>query len=150
MRYQIESLVECLEDMKPLLEKHWKEVAWYQDEIKLNPSYDKYLQLEELGMLHIVTVRDGEELVGYNINFINSHLHYSDHVYAVNDIIFLKPEYRNVGVAIGLLEVTEQELKKLGVSVVTIHMKTDHPFKSLMEHAEFTQQEHIYSKLIGV
>ncbi len=144
-----EKLETCLEEMKPLLDKHWEEVSWYKDEVNFNPDYDKYYQIEKLGMLHVVTVRDDGELVGYNINFINAHLHYSDHKYAVNDIIFLSPEYRSGWNAKGMLDFTEECLKELGVSVVTVHMKTDHPFKSLMERTNFKQQEYIYSKFIG-
>ena len=147
--YQVEKLETCLEEMKPLLEKHWEEVAWYKDEIDFNPDYDKYYQVEAIGMLHVVTVREDGELIGYNINFINAHLHYSDHKYAVNDIIFLKPEHRHASAAIDLISFTEKELKKLGVSVMTMHMKLAHPFKSLMEHVDFAPQEYVYSKLIG-
>jgi len=147
--YQAEKLETCLEEMKPLLTEHWEEVAWYKDEIEFKPDYDKYYQIEALGMLHVVTVRDGGELIGYNLNFINAHLHYSDHKYAVNDIIFLKPEHRHASIAIELMAITEKELRELGVSVMTMHMKVDHPFKSLMEQVDFARQEYIYSKRIG-
>ena len=144
--YQAESIEKILDELKPLLEKHWEEVAWYKEDIKLNPDYDRYLQLDLMGLIHAVTVRDDGKLVGYNINFINNHPHYKDHTYAVNDIIFLSPEYRKPGLASTLILITEKLLKEIGVSVVTIHMKTDHTFEGLMDHTGFERQEYIYSK----
>ncbi|QDP53387.1 MAG: hypothetical protein Unbinned6805contig1000_49 [Prokaryotic dsDNA virus sp.] len=148
-KFQIEKLKDIIEEIKPLLEDHWEEVAWYKDKIKLNPDYDKYLKIEELDMVVVVTVRYNDKLIGYNINFINTNLHYSDHVFAVNDIVFLHPNHRHSGVALEMLSFTEEELKNRGVSVVTFHMKLAHPFKTLMEQAEFSPQEYIYSKFIG-
>ncbi len=106
--------------------------------------------MQEQNSLLFITVRDEEgELVGYNINFIHHHPHYSEHIYAVNDIIFLLPEHRHGLIAKELLDYTEQILKHIGVSVVTLHMKPTHPFKTLAEHAGFKQQEYVYSKYIG-
>jgi GNAT superfamily N-acetyltransferase len=149
MEYQAEFIKDILHEIKPLLEDHWEEVAWYKDEIKLNPSYDKYIQMQEQNALLCMTVRDDEgTLIGYNINFLQYHPHYSDHVYAINDIIFLLPEYRHGNIAFKLLEATEQVLIHLGVSVVTVHMKPAHPFKTLAEASGFKQQEYVYSKFI--
>lgn len=147
--YQVEKLIDIIDELKPLLENHWEEVAWYKDKVKLNPDYDKYLEMDSTSVLHIVTARDEDVLVGYDINFLLPHGHYSDHLYAINDIIFLKPEYRHFGVAQEMVEYAEQELKNLGVSVITFHMKVAHPFHSLMEATGYQTQEYTYSKYIG-
>lgn len=149
MEYKAEFIKDVLEELKPLLEEHWKEVAWYQEDIKLNPDYNKYVSMQEANNLLFVTARDEGKLVGYNVNFLQYHPHYSDHIYAVNDIIFVHPDYRHGMVAKELLEGTEEILRLLGVSVVTLHMKPAHPFKTLAEQCGFKQQEYVYSKLIG-
>jgi len=150
MEYKAEFIKDILHEIKPLLEDHWREVAWYQDEILLNPDYEKYIQLQEQNALLCMTVRDEEgTLIGYNINFLQYHLHYSDHIYAVNDIIFLLPKYRHANIAQELLKATEEILVHLGVSVVTVHMKPAHPFRTLAESCGFKQQEYVYSKFIG-
>jgi len=150
MEYKIESFNDVIEEMQPLLEAHWKEVAWYQDDIKLNPDRDRYEMLEEMGHLLIVTARDEEgTLHGYNVNFINYHPHYKDHLFAVNDIIYLNPKCRHKSLAVEMIAYTEGILKDMGVSVVTLHMKTDNPFVALAEHCGFSRQEYLYSKLIG-
>ena len=150
MEYKAEFIKDVLHEIKPLLEHHWKEVAWYQDDIKLCPDYDKYLTMEEHNALLCVTVRNKEgTLIGYNINFLQYHPHYCEHIYAINDIIFILPKYRHTNTARELIESTEVILKHLGVSVVTMHMKPEHTFMSLVEGLGFKQQEYVYSKLIG-
>lgn len=149
MEYKAEFIKDVLEELKPLLEDHWEEVAWYKDKIKLNPDYEKYIMMQEANSLLFVTARDEGKLVGYNVNFLQYHPHYSDHIFAVNDIIFLHPDYRHGKVAKEMLEGTEELLKHLGVSVVTLHMKPAHPFQTLAEHCGFKQQEYVYSKFIG-
>ena len=148
-KYQVEKIKDILPELKGLIQDHWEEVAWYKDKIPLSPDYDRYLQMEELGMIHTVTVRYEDELIGYDINFVSPHLHYSSTKYAANDIIFLHPLHRGAGVALGMLNFAEEKLKEEGVSVITIHMKVDNPFKSLMDLAGFKHQEYIYSRYIG-
>ena len=149
MEYKAEFIKDILHELEPLLEEHWEEVAWYKDKIKLKPDYSKYVQMQENNSLLCVTVRDEGKLIGYNINFLQYHPHYSDHVYAINDIVFLLPEHRHGHIAKQMLESTEEILKHIGASVVTLHMKPDHTFVTLAEHCGFKRQEYVYSKYIG-
>ena len=147
--YQQEELRDVLDEMRPLFDKHWEEVAWYKESIKLNPDYDTYLAMAEMGRVVVVTARDEGELVGYNVMFLHTNLHYSDHVYGMNDIIFLHPDYRHSGIAKELIDLMETVLLEKGVSVITYHMKLAHPFESLMEECGFGKQEILFSKRLG-
>lgn len=146
---QEEKFADIIDELRPLNEEHWEEVAWYQDDIKLNPDYNKYKVLEENGMLQTITARAGEELIGYNIHLLSPNLHYSDHKYACNDVIFLLPEYRHGFAAYQLVTLAEASLREKGVSVVTYHMKLDHPFQHLMKTTGHNPQEMIFSKYVG-
>tara|TARA_R110000772_G_scaffold64511_2_gene144274 strand:- start:1682 stop:2146 length:465 start_codon:yes stop_codon:yes gene_type:complete len=147
--YQIEKLADVLEEMKPILQKHWEEVALYKDQIALNPDYDKYQSLEEMGALRIATVRSGGKLIGYFISMINPHLHYQDHLYAINDILYLEESFRGADVALELFLFAEEDLKSLGVDVLIIAMKTAKPFDALCEALGHSNVERVYSKFIG-
>lgn len=147
--YQIEKLSNVLSEMKPLLQKHWEEVALHKDVIKLNPDYDEYQELEDAGVVRIATARDGEALIGYFITMSQPHLHYKDHIYAVNDILYLSEEYRGADTAVGLFQFAEKDLKDLGVDVLIISMKTAKPFDALCEALGHTNVERTYSKFIG-
>ena len=147
--YQVEKMEDVIEEIKPLLELHYKEIALNKDVIALNPDYDKYLMLEELGMLHIVTVRDEGVLIAYYVSFVHHNIHYKDHIFAVNDIMYVANAYRGSTVAYRMLSYAEKELKKLGVSVMSVHMKADFPFERLCEKRGMKKAEYLYTKFIG-
>ena len=149
IEYKVELFSDCIEEMKPLLEKHYLEVALYQDKIDLNPDYDKYFEIEDAGMLHLVTAREEGQLIGYFLSLVTPNMHYSDHHYALNDILYVAEEYRKSGVGASMFSYAEKCLKEKGVSVIVIHMKTELPFDSLCETLEYDYSERIYTKYIG-
>lgn len=146
--YQQESLATCKEDAKELLQQHWEEIALNKDHIKLNPDWDAYYDLEEVGSLKIFTARYNGQLIGYFVVLCRKHLHYVDHVFAFNDILFVKKEYRKGLVGAALMKFAEKCLKEDGVSVMVVNTKRHKPFDSLLEWLGFTHIENIYSKLL--
>lgn len=145
--YQEEKLADILEELKPLLQEHYKEIALYQDDIKLDPDYDLYLLMEEQGTLHVYTVRS-DQLVGYCITFVREHPHYKSDLYAVNDIVYVHPDHRHTEVAPVMLQNLETIMQERGVSVMTFHMKTYKTFEALMDFSGFDKVEYLYSKLL--
>ena len=144
----VEIYEDIIEELKPLLEEHWKEIALYQDKFSLDPAYDKYQDMSDAGSLNIVTCRIDDEIVGYFIAFISKHLHYKETTYATNDILYLAPEHRGGELAYKIFSFAEQTLKDLGVDVLTLSMKTILPFDSLCEALGYTYVERTYSKYI--
>ena len=151
IRYQVEKFTDILDEVKPLLELHWKEIALNQDKIKLNPDWDSYRRLEEAGILQIVTARESgsNQLVGYSADFISRSLHYSDHTFAINDLVFIHPDYRVGRVALGLFAAVEEELKIKCVSLHVLHMKVEHSFERLADYLGYKKVEYNYSKYLG-
>ena len=149
VKYQQEFLDGVVEDAKHLLEEHWEEVALNKDKIKLNPDWDAYHDLEQKGMLKAFTAREGDKLVGYFVVVVQRNLHYKDHLFASNDIVFLHPDYRKGRTGIKLIQFAEKCLKEDGVSVLAINTKVHKPFDNLMQFLKFSLVERIYSKYIG-
>lgn len=149
IKYAQESALEVIEEMDILTEKHWEEIAVNKDKIALNPDYEKYVALEDAGVLKIYTVRDNGQLVGYFLVMVTPHLHYQDHVFAMNDIIYVDPTYRGSTIAYRLIKFAEQQLKAEGVSVLMINMKVHAPFDRLLEGLGFSNTERVYTKFIG-
>ena len=106
--YQQEFLLSVKQEIEPLLEEHWNEVSNNRDVIKLNPDWDTYYILEEQGMLHIFTARDNGKLVGYFVTITRLNIHYKDHLFAANDAIFIKKEYRKGFTGIRLIKFAEK------------------------------------------
>ena len=115
IEYKQEFLCTCLDDFKPMLEEHWKEVALHQDSIKLDPDYDQYYRLEEEGALRCFTARDDEGTpIGYVVFFLRPHMHYKDTLWAYMDILYVDPNHRGAKVPINLIKFAEQCLERDG------------------------------------
>jgi GNAT superfamily N-acetyltransferase len=147
--YQQEFLDTCEKDCQELIRLHWEEIALNKEFIKLNPDWDAYHTLENSDKLKIFTARVKEELVGYFVVITGSNLHYKDHVFAVNDILYLSKEHRKGRTGLKLIKFAEKCLKKDGVSILSINTKVHKPFDSLMEYMGFNLIERVYSKYIG-
>lgn len=149
VKYQQEFLETVIDDIKPLLEKHWEEIALNKDKIKLNPDWDCYAFLEQQGKLRIFTARDDGELLGYFVVIVGHNPHYKDHLFASNDVIYISPKHRKGFTGIKLIKFAEKCLKEDGVSVLAINTKVHQPFDKLMDFLKFRKIERVYSKYIG-
>ena len=148
IKYQQESLVTVKEEARPLLEKHWEEIALNKDKIKLNPDWDAYANLEDVGILKIFTARDEGKLVGYFVVFVNRHIHYKDHLFAYNDILFLDADYRKGFTGPKLMKFAEKCLKEDGVTAVVVNTKRHKPFDVLLKWLGYKHIENLYSKVL--
>lgn len=146
--YQQEFLCTCLEEFKPMLDKHWEEIALHKDSIKLNPDYEKYQVLEDIGMLKVFTARDDGKPVGYAIFMCDSHIHYKDTLWAKMDILYILPEYRNARVGMRLIKFAESCLTEDGVDVIMLGTKTHKSFARLLEYMGYSETETFYSKRV--
>ena len=148
-RYSEESFLEVIDDIKPLVKDHSEEVDVYQEVVQFNPDYDTYEAMAEMGIIKFYTARaeDGE-LVGYSVMMVNQNPHYKDHLYGVNDIFYVHPDHRHTEVAPTLLKYTEDKMRELDVSVITMNMKTHQPFESLMDSLEWDKTEIVFTKLL--
>jgi len=148
IQYKQEFLCTCLEEFKPMLVKHWEEIAINKDTIKLNPDYDKYYALEDLGMLKVFTARDEGKPVGYILFLVDSNMHYQDTIWAKMDIFYVNPEHRNARVAVRLIKFAEDCLKQDGVDVIMIGTKSHKPFDRLLEFLGYSEVEKYYGKKV--
>ena len=146
---QQEFLNQVRSDAEPLIKLHWDEIALNQDKIKLNPDWEAYQKLEDDNRLKIFTARKSKQLVGYFVVLLGTNIHYKDHVFASNDIIYLHKDYRKGFAGVRLIKFAEKCLKDDGVSVLLINTKIHRPFDKLLERLKFKPIERVYSKFIG-
>jgi GNAT superfamily N-acetyltransferase len=149
MDFALECLANVKEDIKPLLEEHWEMVALNQGEIKLNPDWEEYAALDAAGILKIFTARSDGDLVGYFVLTVSRSIHYKDHIFAICDVVFVKPEFRTGSTGFKLISYAENWCKKAGVSLLNVNTKVHVPFDPLMISMDFNYIERIYSKYLG-
>lgn len=104
-----------------LLEQHYDEIARNKEVAKLDPDWGKYRAMEAGDMLLSLGAWDGDELVGYSVNFALTNIHYRKLFYVHNDVLFIAKSHRGHGRA--LIEQTEFHAKRIGAKLLMWHAK---------------------------
>lgn len=148
MIYAQETMAQAWAEMKPLFIKHWEEIAWRKDKISLAPDESIYASMEAKGIFKLYTARKEGKLVGYACWFVSPLLHYKTTLGALNDVIYIDPSCRGK-TGIQLIRFSEVELKKLGVQVLSLHIKECLNWGPLAQRIGFEHTEATWNKWIG-
>ena len=150
MIYQRESFAAVRDEVMPLLEKHWAEVAHYKD-IPLDVDLDLYEEIERAGILRIYTARINspgmaghKQLIGYLAAMVRTNGHYKRSLQATQDVLFVDPAWRGCGGE--LIRHAEEELRLEGVQVLYQHVKAASTAGRLMEHIGYELVDLLYAK----
>lgn len=119
IKFAREQASDVVHEIKPLLEAHWREIAHF-DDIPLEPDWQFYMAAKTL---RVFTARDDGRLVGYGIFFISPNRHYLSSIQAVQDILFISPEYRGRTVGPRLIAFCDEQLMLEGAQAVYHHVK---------------------------
>lgn len=145
MKFQTEQASQPLfDEISPLLQEHWQEIRHYPD-IPLDPDWNAYLSMQAAGRLRVFTARVTAtgELAGYAIYFVGPHPHYKSTVFAVQDILFVHPNFRHNATGARLILWCDQQLKAEGVQVAVQHVKVAHDFSPMLERLGYETMDKI-------
>ena len=146
MKVSSELLSESWDEIMPLAEAHYLEIAHYQD-IPLDPDRERYKALEDGGQLRYFTLRNEVgALVGYCIFVVARHLHYSGSVQAMQDVLFLLPEYRGAYIGKEFISHCDNELRAERIEAVYHHMKAKRSFGPLLESLGYELIDLVYGR----
>ena len=145
--FQRELYRDVIEELKPLLLLHWKEIALDQDTIPLEPMYDEYQRLEDIGILNMFTMRVDGKIQGYIVGFIKRHLHYQSLLYYANDIYFVSPDFRGVN-SMRFFKAFEKHLKELDVQQIVMYTKQHKSVQPFLEHLGYSAVDIVMKKNI--
>lgn len=148
VNFQRENVKDVWEEILPLFNFHWLEIA-HDTTIALDPDYDFYLKADELGMLRVFTARENGELVGYCVYFVKPNPHYRKHIYAIQDVLFIKQSRRG-RFGLKFIAWCDEQLKEQGVHVVTQHVKASHDFgPALKKRLGYELVDYLYVKRLN-
>lgn len=148
--FQQEKWREFAKEAQPIFTKHWEELALDRDKIDLSLDHPKYEQLDEVGALHIVTVRKNGRLVGYFLSFLMIHPHYKEAgLMAVTDFYYLLPEARSGGTGAKLFIEVEKLLRKRGVVKVYLSCKLHQDHTKLFKRLGWRPTDTTFTKYLG-
>lgn len=143
--YQREAFVDVFDELGPLLESHYLEIAHYQD-IPLDVDVEAYAAVDRVGFLRIFTARDDGAIIGYCAFVVKNSLHYRGSKQASQDVLYLDPDYRGLEHGSGLIEFCDEQLRAEGVQVVYQHVKHKHDFGPLLKYLGYEPIETIYGR----
>jgi GNAT superfamily N-acetyltransferase len=167
--YQVEKWDDCYQEAIPMLKAHYIEIATDKAIKPLDPNLERYQEMEEAGLLRIFTARYAPDstdrmtdkprlamtqremhgrLIGYFVSIVMPGLHYSQTMMAINDIMYIDPAYRGGTTGYRLIKLATEDLKNLGADILTIHMKTDYPFRSLLTKLGFRVTEENWERVL--
>lgn len=149
MQFQQELLHQVYDEIQDLLDEHWQEIALNKDFIELKPDWKQYEDAEKAGILKGFTARVEGHLVGYLVVLVQRSMHYSDHTFATNDVLFLHSEHRKGLAGWRLIKFAEKCLTDDGVSMLFVNTKVHKPFDALMERMGYNLIERVYSKRLN-
>ena len=142
---QVEEFSRVIDEAKPLLFRHWLDLALDKDKVPLDPNWKRYEEMEAQGALSIVTARSNGVLVGYSCMIVARGLHYEP-LEARMDIFWLAPELRGRMGGIRLFRAVEKELKRSGVKRVYVGSKLHKDVSSLYVKLGYTPIERWFCK----
>ena len=137
-----------LNEMDELFPAHYEELC-VTKEFDYEPDYDAYKRLAQAGMLRCITCRADGELIGYIVFFITPHLHYKSCITAMEDIYFVRKDYRKGRVGIKLFQYAEKVLKERGVQRIVMHTKVHLDNSRLFEYLGYKMTDRVFTKMIG-
>jgi GNAT superfamily N-acetyltransferase len=150
--YQQESLFDIVNEVDDLLRLHYEELCLNRDKIKLDPMWDRYAELERSGNLVLFTVRDDKKLIGYSAFLVTKHLHYGMLTLAINDVLFLHPDYRSGRIGIKLIRMCEsyfEDIKTPDVEIKMVwHAKFDTSLEKLLRSMNYTAEEISFGRIL--
>jgi GNAT superfamily N-acetyltransferase len=154
----VERLHDTLEELKPLFEPHWQELALNQDKVPLDPQYGIYLAREQIGEVLLVVLREAGKVVGYFVGFTCPGLHYRTCLTLTMDIFWLHPDYRAHDslsaleqhmLATQLFEAVLAESDRRGVQRVFFGSKVHADASRVFEELGLVEVERYYSAWRG-
>jgi GNAT superfamily N-acetyltransferase len=131
--------------------RHWREIALNQDEVPLDPNWDRYFEYDLLNILQTLTVRSNGVLVGYVFMLVFPPLHYASTIWAQSDMVWLDPAYRSGWTGVRMFREAEAGMRRLGVKVVVLseQLHFDTRLGNLYKRLGFKHTENLFSKFIG-
>ena len=86
-------------------------------------DHDQFLDLEDLGLLHVVTARKDNEIVGFHISTIQNDIFYKTVKIAVVLFYYLDKKCRGNGGGFKLFEFADNEFKNIGAERAVMSRK---------------------------
>ena len=114
-----------------MYKRQYEELGRFGSDIKVEPNWAAYKALQETQQLIAYTAKENDIVVGYAVFILQMHLHYNK-LFALNDLFYLLPEYREGLTGFKFMKFIEQELVYNGVNIVVWSVKPQKDYSKLL------------------
>jgi GNAT superfamily N-acetyltransferase len=146
LRIALTDIATLREQGSALFRAHYEEIARNKGVMVLSPDWHRYEQMEAGGLLFCLAAWVDERLAGYSVTLVAKHLHYSDLLYAQNDVLFVAEEHRKGRLGRDLIAQTERECSARGARLVVWHAKQGTALEALLPRLGYAVQDVMFSK----
>ena len=100
------------------LQDNWAEIETDHERVPLAIDWAAYRGLERAGATRLGVLRVDGRYVGHSVFFVQPTLHHRHSTWAINDLIWLRPEHRKGRAGVYMIREAERLLKAEGVQKV--------------------------------
>lgn len=143
--FQIEDYMVVEPELQAIYPEHYEELTVSKN-FPLDPDYERYRKMSQMGILKLYTCRDDGVLIGYVVMVVGPGLHYKTCMVAHEDLYYLKKDYRKGRLGIKMFQYVEEELKKIGIDRVVMGTKVYSDNSRLFEYLGYRFYEKLYTK----
>lgn len=148
LTFRAERFADVLPELHELHKTHWIETEKHRHGLAMNPDYDAMADQERAGQMLQFTARDCDSLVGNLRLYIRTSMH-TQTPYAVEDTLYLRPEYRAGRNALRFMQYAEACLRAIGVREIRADTKNTAPAGALlMKHMGYQPVATQYVKFL--
>jgi len=140
------SAVDNYDKIAHLIRENWEESGSGGLGLALEINVATFRQVEKNRNLFTLLALDGDEIIGYSINFITLDPHASGDTRAMNSAIFVTKSKRCTAAGLKLICETEREAMRLGASVMTWESQSEAGLAKILEQMQYTDKRVTYSK----
>ena len=144
-----ESLSAAMPEWTALHARQHAEMNTAGDLAPLNVNLDAYRALDAAGVMSFVALRADGALVGYNLSFVQPSLHFQTTLCAVQDGLYIVPEWRRGMGALRLLRATQRDLEARGVRRWLVNEVVGHPLGRMFKAYGFQPVETYHELWLG-
>ena len=128
MTFAREDLSSVMDDVMPLVQRHWDELGEWTG-MPFSDTLDRYLETDRV---RFYTVRRDGKIVGYSL-FVLAEDEHVGVLAATEAALYLLPEYRGRTIGYRFLAWTEEQLDSEGAQIIYRHTTPTVPLGPLLE-----------------
>lgn len=135
-----------ISSIEELMIEHFNEVNATEKIENLIIDWEKYIFLQQKGLLIPIGVFKDDKMIGYSCMHITESLHYKNKIVALSDAIFIKKDFRKSSVGLRLIKETEKICFSVGVKEIHWYVKPNSALQKIFDLKKYTIRDIVYIK----